>query len=253
MDILDTYVHTAPAAENILDIFKGEWLSKIPFYSSEGLNLFHDERITWAHEILGPFKYQKILELGPFEGGHSYMLQKLEAANITSIEANPKAFLKCLCVKEALGLTRVAFELGDFVKFLEIKIPFDIVIASGVLYHMSEPLELLKLISKCTHKLFLWTHYYDKDIIPDSEGLRKKFSAPHLIDFDGGRYEIHYQYYGDDLKSNFFCGGNQSQSTWLTYHGILDALKQLGFNKFDLNFYEPLHPNGPAFAVCAQR
>lgn len=253
MKFLDTYVHTLPSSENILDIFKGEWLSKIPGYSSEGLNLFDDSRITWAEEALGKFQYQLILELGPLEGGHSYMLHRRGAGHVTSIEANTKAFLKCLCVKEAFILNRVEFLLGDFTKYLEQDLKFDMIIASGVLYHMAEPLELLEKISNCTDKLFLWTHYYDIDVIFDNVPLRKRFGPPLLYPLGDKRYEAHVHSYGEVLESESYCGGKQSQSIWLGFNGILDALKQLGFTKLDINFHEPFHPNGPAFAVCAQK
>jgi hypothetical protein len=253
MKLLDTYVHTAPSPENVLDIFKGEWISKLPG-SSEGLELFNDGRIEWAEQILGKFQGQFILELGPLEGGHSYMLHKRNAARVVAIEANTKAFLKCLCVKEMFELHRVEFLLGDFVKFLEVPLTFDTIIASGVLYHMTDPLLLLKRISKCTDKVYLWTHYYDREIIPTNKVLRKKFRPGGFWLFlEDTRYEAHCQFYGESVKSNSFCGGSGKESMWLTYHGVLDALKQVGFTKLDINFHDPFHFNGPAFAVCAQK
>ena len=39
-------------------------------------------------------------------------------ASITAIEANRRAYLKCLVMKETLGLTRTRFLLGDFVEYL---------------------------------------------------------------------------------------------------------------------------------------
>ena len=56
--------------------------------------LFEDGRVTWAEEIFGRFAKWNILELGPLEGGHSYMFQNRGADKIISIEANNRAFLK---------------------------------------------------------------------------------------------------------------------------------------------------------------
>ena len=89
---------------------------------------------------------------------------------------NPRAYLKCLIVKEILGLQRSRFLLGDFVSYLkESKESFDI---SGVLYHTRNPAELIHLCSKKTDKVIIWTHYYDKEVIENNPILSKKFSKP---------------------------------------------------------------------------
>lgn len=161
MDILDAYILMEPDNQNVIDIFKGEWSSRIPdnfnLTTEPGTDgLFEDERVTWAEEILGSFADWNILELGPLEGGHSYMFQDRDANKITSIEANTSAFLKCLCIKEVLKLDRVEFKLGDFMPFLrKDDATYDMVFASGILYHMEEPIELLKLISKVSDKVFI--------------------------------------------------------------------------------------------------
>src|ERR1700739_2176870 len=123
MSILDSYVLKPPTNQNIIDIFKGEWSSKLPAHykiitEPGSAALFEDARVVWAEQALGSFKDTTILELGPLEGGHSYMLQNRNARRIISIEANTRSFLKCLCVKEVLKLDKVEFMLGDFMDFL---------------------------------------------------------------------------------------------------------------------------------------
>jgi SAM-dependent methyltransferase len=78
-----------------------------------------------------------VLELGPLEGGHSFMFERLGAREVIAIEANPRAYLKCLIIKELLDLRRVRFLCGDFLEYLRADgTDFDLVFASGVLYHM---------------------------------------------------------------------------------------------------------------------
>jgi Protein of unknown function (DUF1698) len=82
-----------------------------------------------------------VLELGPLEGAHTYRLQQLGAGRILAIESNVEAYLKCLIVKEALGMKRAEFMLGDFTLYLqECTERFDLVFCCGVLYHMQDPL-----------------------------------------------------------------------------------------------------------------
>ncbi len=124
MDTNSGFVSEAPSTQNVIDLFDGEWSTAMPSdlgaVSRPGhAGLFTDGRISWAGQILGPFRGLDILELGPLEGAHSFMLEQLGAASITAIEANARAFLKCLCIKEVMGMLRVRFMLGSFLPYLE--------------------------------------------------------------------------------------------------------------------------------------
>lgn len=116
------YIKSIPSHQNAIDIFKGEWSSRLPDpyvnLSAGSLPLFEDARIIWADEKLGGFKDKTVLELGPLEGGHTFMLERLGASSIISIESNKRAFLKCLIVKNILQLKRTQFLLGDFMTYL---------------------------------------------------------------------------------------------------------------------------------------
>ena len=258
-DILEQYVLSAPNDQNVLDVFAGQWSSRFPDHY--GLNtqpgsarLFEDDRVLWVEQTFGGFSGWEILELGPLEGGHAYMFQNRGANKVISIEANTRAFLKCLCVKEIFKLDRVEFKLGDFVSYLENEDPrFDLVFASGVLYHMEEPLKLLKLISRASDRLFIWTHYYDQEVISNREDLRRKFSPLSSFEYDGVSYEYSTQAYQDSLEWTGFCGGSKPTSKWLTRDSIMRALEQYGFNNIQINFDHRDHQNGPAFALCARR
>lgn len=259
MSILDEYVLNAPSNQNVLDIFKGEWSSELPgkfgLVTQPGTaKLFEDSRIVWAEEVLGKFADCKILELGPLEGGHSYMFQNAGAREVISIEANTRAFLKCLCIKEIFKLDRVQFLLGDFTSFLrESGLKHDVVIASGVLYHMDKPVELLELISAASEKVFIWTHYYDHGIISSNPNLVHKFAPLQPVEHLGVTYEYSIQSYKDALGWAGFCGGNQSTSKWLTRDSLMWALREFGFTKIEVSFDDPNHPNGPALALCAMK
>ncbi|MGL5510179.1 MAG: class I SAM-dependent methyltransferase, partial [Microcoleaceae cyanobacterium] len=171
MEILDFYVKSAPSVQNAIDIFKGEWASKLPNELSSqcvaGITpLFEDMRINWAVKQIGGVAGKTVLELGPLEAGHTYMMEKLGASAITSVESNTRAYIKCLIIKELLELKRARFLSGDFVEYLK-TFPgkFDFGIASGVLYHMIDPVELIYLLSESCNQIYIWTHYYDQMII----------------------------------------------------------------------------------------
>ncbi|MBT9316765.1 class I SAM-dependent methyltransferase [Leptothoe spongobia] len=259
LNILDAYVNTLPSQQNVLDIFDGEWASKFPegssLVSKPGFAaLFEDARIDWMANTLGGLEGKTILELGPLEGGHSYMMSQMGALKIDSIEANTRAFLKCLCVKEIFNLDSVNFMLGDCNDFLENnQYKYDLIVASGILYHMVEPVKLLRLIANSTDKLMIWTHYYDKDVIENNSALSKKFTAPQEMNIDGFSVSIAEQFYNEALDWQGFCGGSQPTSRWLLRQSILDVLESLGFARLNISFEDKKHPNGPCFALCAER
>jgi hypothetical protein len=139
-----------PTPENAIRIFEN-WVSRLPIREASGgtFDAFDAERDglpTQARITFGPFDQFNILELGSFEGGHSFQLERLGARCVTGIEANAESFLKSLVIKEVLGL-RTKFLYGDFLKYLETsRKRYDLIFASGVLYHMTNPLHLLRLI-----------------------------------------------------------------------------------------------------------
>lgn len=257
--ILDQYVLAEPTDQNIVDIFANEWSSRFPASSDlvtrpGAAGLFEDERVLWAQEKLGSFEGRQILELGPLEGGHSYMFQQAGAERVIAIEANTRAFLKCLCVKEIFDLDRVEFKLGDFMSYLEkADLSYDMVFASGVLYHMEDPLLLLDLMSRVSDRLFLWTHYYDAEPLLSREDYANKFEPVQTAEHQGFRYEYSTQSYQHALDWSGFCGGPKTVSKWLTRESIEGALRHLGYTSLHVAFDERDHPNGPSFAICAVR
>src|SRR5690349_16731792 len=111
------FIKTAPHPQHALDIFEGEWLSALPSpltpCRAGKLPLFGDPRIQWAVEQWGGVQGKRVIELGPLEGGHSWMLEQMGAAEVIAVEANTRAYLKCLTLKELTGMTRVRFLCGD--------------------------------------------------------------------------------------------------------------------------------------------
>lgn len=258
MQILDSYITSAPSIQNAIDIFKGEWASSFPgflnFVDAGKSNLFEDCRVSWAAEKIGGLQGKTILELGPLEAGHTYMMEQLGAASIIAVEANQRAYLKCLIVKEILGLKRAHFLFGDCVEYLRnCQEKFDLCFASGVLYHMINPVELLALISKVSDRVFIWTHYYDAEVINSNPNIAHKFSGSETSEWDGFRHTLYRYEYKDALDSTGFCGGSKPYSHWMNREDILSCLKYFGFTDIEIEFENKEHQNGPSFGLLAFR
>ena len=204
--VLDQYRFDYPSPSNAVEIFAGDWSSTLP--AATGVDtggfapLFEDARIDWMVEQLGSVAGTRILELGPLEGGHTWYLEDRHgAAEIVAIEANQRAYLKCLVTKVILGARRSRFFLGDFDRYMaESGERFDLVVACGVLYHMEEPARHLKLLCSVADSAFVWTHYYDRELVEAiGPNLSRKFTAETEVDFEGYRHTVHRQDYLDAL------------------------------------------------------
>lgn len=116
------FVTTAPSPQTAVDAIADAWASRLPSplqdVQAGDADLFDDRRIRWAFERLGGVSGASVLELGPLEGGHSYMAQQAGAERVVGVEANRKAFVKCLVAKELLGLDRCSFLCGEITEYL---------------------------------------------------------------------------------------------------------------------------------------
>ncbi len=258
--ILDEYCDGFPAGQNAVDLFEGQWSSAFPVGSgvdSGGpIPLFEDGRIDWMVEQLGGVTGRRILDLGPLEGGHAHRLEATHGAGeVVAVEANERAYLKCLVAKEILGMQRSRFLLGDFNRYMaESGERFDAVVASGVLYHMDDPARHIELMCSVADSVFVWTHYYDADLIAGSgEQVTKKFTRRRPASYKGYEYVLHQQDYLEALGWGGFCGAGRESANWITLDDITKLFALQGFVLTDTSFHEPTHPHGPAIAFLARR
>lgn len=259
VDVKNFYVSGAPSPQAIVDIFAGEWSSNFPPASGitstpGGAGLFEDSRIAWLSEKISGFGGLRILELGPLEAGHTYMMHERGAKSITSIEANMRSYMKCLCVKEIFDLQRARFLLGEAIAYTAASTEtFDLCVASGILYHMQNPVELLSNIAARSNRVFIWTHYYEEGPLRARGDYFKQFEPVCPFEFKGKSYAASKRDYGKALDWAGFCGGLESTALWLTRDSLVQALNDCGYTKQDFNFDQRDHPNGPALAIVASK
>ena len=255
---LAEFIKLAPLDQNAFDIFSGSWST-----SFEGVNTLgnfpgtKDDRIFWLLDNVN-LENKNVLELGPLEAAHTYMLEKA-GANVTAVEANKGAFLRSLIVKNYFGLN-AKFLLGDFEKIDFENNHFDLVLASGVLYHMTDPVGFLKNLSNSTERIFFWTHYFDPDLDKWNPGLRGRldegkwdYKNPDIVDFEGESVRLVRQYYGEALGWSGFCGGTDVYSKWIFKDDLISLLRKLGFKNLKISFDHVAHQNGPSFCVLAEK
>ncbi len=255
--ILDHYVESFPTPQNAIDAVPG-WNHAFPpaiAVTAGAANMYGDERINWCLDRYGSVKGQDLLELGPLEGMHTYMLDQRTPRLIDAIEANKMAYFRCLVTKELLGIKNAKFHLGDFYKWLEeTNKKYDLIIASGVLYHSSKPVHLLELLAKRSDAVFIWTHYFDDAVMPLGERRRAPFTEEvEIMNSSGIEVHLHVRSYYQAYNDPAFCGGLQDRHFWIERQDILDLLKAFGFNSIEIAHDQPDHVNGPSFSILARR
>jgi hypothetical protein len=259
-DTLEVYTIAPPSPQTQAELFAGQWTSAVPLPDGTTIggdrhDLFADERIDWLLAETGPLNGLRVLELGPLEGGHTHMLEQAGASDVVAVEAHQHAFLRCLVVKNLLDL-RARFELGDFVAYLrDHETTWDLCVASGVLYHMADPLELLELLGRRARRIFIWTHYYDEEILTQRQDVAARFSTGTTSTSTRGGYTatLHRYEYGEGAQAASFCGGSRPHTHWMERADIVGALEHYGFTDFRYSFDDPWCPHGPAFALVADR
>ena len=206
-----------------------------------------DPRPSWAvagvHGDRTNLNGLEVLELGPLEGAHTYQLEKA-GANVTAIDSNAEAYLKCLIVKDMFGM-RSRFIFGNFLEYMKLRPKkFDLLFASGVLYHMTQPLALIKLICETADESFIWSHYYDADVC-------QNFSAE-TSELDGLGAPHYRRDYGDRSYGKFW-GGLADSACWLAKDDILRAFRHFGHREVKVVDEQIDHPAGPCFSIITAK
>jgi Methyltransferase domain len=197
-----------------------------------------------VRDVFGSLEQFEVLELGSLEGGHSYQLERLGVKSITGIEANAESFLKSLIIKEVLEL-KARFLYGDFVKYLEtVETRYDLIFACGVLYHMTDPLHLLHLISRRTDRVFIWTHYVS---IEDARNFAEYFD----VDRHGFKCRYYKNLYDPNHNTRRYSG-LEGYSCHLLKDDILRALAQLEFEKIHV-MKDDVRETGSSLSIIAHR
>ena len=208
-----------------LSIFKN-WVTVFHFDerrygSSEPLVSDRLETFDQLHEEF-PLQDKRILEIGPLEGGNTKQMIDLGASQVCAIEFNKELFLKCLLVKNSFQLRKAEFVFGDCNAIMSeneffTQRQFDLCVASGVLYHMEDPIATIDLLCQAAPAVYVWTHVAS-DRTPSGPWVKVKDEQGRM--YRGRRNE--YQA-GDAL------GGVGHGALWLQADSMYRAFEDRGF------------------------
>jgi len=255
------FADRAPDPQTAVDIFAGQWITAFPpelGVTAGTVNHFDpavDSRVPWVAAQLGDgLRGRSVLELGPFEGYQTALIEGEGAVSVLAVEGSETAYLKCLIVKELLGL-KARFLYGDVLKYLaESSDRFDVVWTSGILYHQTDPVGLLERVAARTDRVFLHTHYVDPDRSTSSSAdARFDPKGDVSVDWHGRQLRLHCYRYVDDGTTKGFAGGPRDHALWMERDDIEFVLRELGLSEITYGVVDPGNPAGAAMFLLAVR
>ena len=208
-----------------------------------------DERVKYLLYFLD-VRGLRVLELGPRDGHHSIMLEKMGAREIVSIEGRRENLETCLRAKERYGLEKTTFYLGDIEELAAGRVEppfagtFDLVFCTGLLYHLTDPGRALEWCRRQAPALFLQTHYVEE------AALERYWSS--------GFGDGVYRHRGHDYRVKLFReeadnirSGLSEQSVWLYERDLLALIREAGFARVSV-LGKDVHAGLPHITVLAE-
>ena len=266
VEIDQPFVSGTATPAQAVNAFGHQWVSRLHDMAGveQGIaELYKDTRVHWLLERpelgLEPGR-TTILDLGTLEGAHAIGLAE-GGARVVGLEAHTTAWLRALVLSEVRGeregVVRPKLVLGEATSYLKEAArreqAADMVFASGLLYHLTDPFDFIAACRAVSPLLFVWTHYFDEAwFLERAPEMLDRFGPPITAPGPAGA-ELTGRRHGylDRDASNSFYGGSDDHSLWLTKDGLEAALVAAGYPVIEECFLNLDHPNGPSIGYIA--
>lgn len=197
-----------------------------------------------------PLANKTAVDLGCLEGGLSFELRRA-GLNVLGVEGREENLRKCLLIRDyyqALG--GLDFELHD-VRDFEPRGRFDVVVCSGLLYHLDDPAAYIGRLGRLTAEggmLYLDTHVAPEDADLAQCAYVRELSP--IKTMAAGEVPIRYREYREDVSMPESSIGN-NLSVWMDTASHLDLLSRAGFGRvFELHGYYGMGESALARQYC---
>lgn len=246
-------------ADAIADEVVGGWASHVLHMANRH---YRPPRLAYRRRIWGEdarLKYicdfldlrgTRVLEIGPFEGYHSILLDKMGARAHVAVEWNEENYRKCLRIKAKYGLTNMELHRQNIEELYagrerpRFEGDFDVVFCLGVLYHLSNPAWALEWFRQLGSCLFLGTHYIEPAALERYKRFR--FIENYTVSHKGRTYR------GWGMKRVDAAGsGPASIGFWPYEEDLAMMLEQAGYARVE-TLGKDLHNNVPHITLLAE-
>jgi SAM-dependent methyltransferase len=199
-------------------------------------------RTVAIHESLERFvpggpRGKTAVDLGCLEGGLSFELWRA-GRTVLGVEGRKENWERCLLVRDHFRAAgEMEFLLADVREYKPGR-SFDVVVCSGLLYHLDDPAAYIAALGELTAEqgmLYLDTHVAPEDM-DMAECEFRDFLSP-LRSKAASGIQIRYREYAEDVKLPESSVGNPV-SLWMDGASHLELLYRAGFARvYELNGY----------------
>lgn len=209
-----------------------------------------DYRIKYITHFID-VRGKNVLELGPYEGQHTIILEKMGAKKITSLEGRAENLEKCLRIKKKYRLENTEFILKNIEDLyeghdkLKSRQQYDLVFCFGLLYHLPDPVKALSWMKKQGKQLLLGTQYVEES---DLSYYQSSDFQPFTYTSGRKKYRGMKHQEGGLIDT---ASGMSAYSVWLYESELVKALTAAGYKKIHI-LGKDLQCNLPHITVLAE-
>jgi SAM-dependent methyltransferase len=197
--------------------------------AEDGVDAARDVRTRIVLDLCGGSLTGKtIADLGCNEGGFGVEFARLGAKESVGIEARDVSVQRCELVRKLAGLENLKFIRGDVKEELA-RWPdsFDIVFASGILYHVADPHKLLSDIFRACREAVLI------DTAVASREAPSHWCSEEIVSrtFGGKSYQgrVFPEPDASIRESTLWAAWSNESSFWLLEDELLSLMRDVGF------------------------
>jgi SAM-dependent methyltransferase len=193
-------------------------------------------------QMRGDLEGKRILDVGCLEGGYTVTFARRGAGEVVGVDIRDVNLARCRYLQERLDLTNVRFVKADVRTISRAELgDFDLVFASGILYHLEDPFDFLLRCSELTTDMLLldthiasldsWAHRCSPELI-----AREWHGLSYL-----GRVAVEYEreLSPEELEAIPWTAYGNTTSFWLTEGSLVTMLRNMGFPLVMKAFLEP--------------
>ena len=201
----------------------------------DGVDPFDDVRTDLVVDACGgSLDGRTVVDLGCLEGGFTLAFAERGAAHVVGIEARSLSVERCELARALRGAERVEFVVADIKDELLRRDPFDVVFAAGILYHVGDPAELLRIIRASCREVALIDTHVAHPTIPTH-------GCSELVDLVSGGHSYRgrrFQEYEPDASASardgyLWAAWSDSQAFWPLEEELVKMITDAGFSSVE--------------------
>jgi len=182
----------------------------------------------------GSLEGRTVVDLGCLEGGFTLAFAQRGATHVVGIEARELSVQRCELARSLLGVDNATFVVADVKDELDRHDPFDVVFATGILYHVADPAAFLRTMrSACGYVALVDTHVARPDeATHDCSSMVTR--TLHGATYEGRMFPEYPPDVSDDAKEAMaWAAYSDADAFWPVEDDLVRMMHDAGFSRVE--------------------